>query len=173
MDVLQELLRHNRWANARVFKVCLRAEVGLLEDPATGTVGTIDDSLRHMVSVEEAFGSIIAASRKDDFEYLVTDTGLADGYFKHELAWYEDRAAALDNHFIEVAAAATAEELGTLVVVPWMPFKITVLQCLMQVLVHDGHHRSQVFSALGERGVKVPDLDYIIMLAKEQTPAAT
>ena len=55
----------------------------------------------------------------------------------------------------------------------WMPFQITVQQCLMQLLVHNGHHRSQVFSALGERGVKVPDLDYIIMLAKERTAATT
>ncbi|HEY8738998.1 MAG TPA: DinB family protein [Candidatus Dormibacteraeota bacterium] len=167
MQTLTEFFRYNRWANARVFKVCLRAERALLEEEAAGTVGTIDNSLRHMVSVEEGFAALLAGEEAAS-KFLVTPTGLADGYFKHELAWYAERAAELDDHFLEVVGAATPEFSDREVMVPWLQFAMTAQQAMMQVLVHNGHHRSQVFSALGDRGVKVPDLDYVIMLAKER-----
>jgi DinB family len=55
MSIVTELFRHNRWANARVFKVCLAAEPSILTVDAGGTVESIDASLRHLVSVEEGF----------------------------------------------------------------------------------------------------------------------
>jgi uncharacterized damage-inducible protein DinB len=177
VQTLTEFFRYNGWADARVFKVCLRAELPLLEEDAGGTVGTIDKSLRHMVSVEEGFAALIAGtagatppglSTQEAFTFHVGPTGLADGYFKHDLPWYAERAAQLDDHFLRLATTATLEPEEREVFVPWLGFAMTAQQAMMQVLVHNGHHRSQVFSALGDRGVKVPDLDHVVMLAKER-----
>ncbi|MEA2683335.1 MAG: DinB family [Chloroflexota bacterium] len=174
--MIEELFRHSRWANARVFKVCLAADPALLTAGAGGTVESIDASLRHLVTVEEGFAAVIAgegvvpegSSAEDAFTALVTPTGLADGYMKHELSWYAERAGELDSYFLDLVSRVDEEGLARHVQVPWLSFSTTVSDALVQVLVHSGHHRSQVFSALGERGVKVPDLDYVIMLAKER-----
>ena len=174
MDTLGEFFRYNHWANARVFKVCERADAALLEMDAGGTNGTVLSTLAHMVSVSEAFAAIIApvaAGPGSAPDLLVTPGGLAEGYFDHELSWYGEREAYLDAFFTGLVAGGDVQRLQTSVEVPWLGFEIPVQQALMQVLVHCGHHRSQVFSALGAQGVKVPDLDYIVMLAKERKEA--
>jgi hypothetical protein len=97
-------------------------------------VGTIDKSLRHMVSVEEGFGALIAGtagatppgvSTQEAFTFHVGPTGLADGYFKHDLPWYAERAAQLDDHFLQLATTATLELVEREVFVPWLGFAMT------------------------------------------------
>jgi predicted CoA-binding protein/uncharacterized damage-inducible protein DinB len=182
MQVVAELFRHSRWANARAFKVCLAADPALLTSAAGGTVESIDASLRHLTTVEEGFAAAIAGTAGsvpegstplEAWTFLVTPTGLVDGYMKHELGWYAERADHLDSFFVDLVGRIDAERLSGDVKVPWLNFPTTVAEALTQVLVHSGHHRSQVFSALGERGVRVPDLDYVVMLAKERAAAAT
>lgn len=177
--MVSELFRHSRWANA---KVCLVADPALLVAGAGGTVETIDASLRHLVTVEEGFAALIAATAGpvpegitplQAWTFLVTPTGLVDGYMKHELSWYAERADHLDSFFLDLVGRIDDEGLERDVRVPWLNYRTTVAEALTQALVHSGHHRSQVFSALGERGVKVPDLDYVVMLAKERAAAAT
>jgi len=174
MPVLHELLRHNRWATARVFKVCAGADPGLLTESAGGTIGTALQTLAHMVSVEEGFSAMMGLALQhhgvgSDFRFLVTPAGLEDGYSGHDLGWYAERAAALDTFLLDDVVGAGEEHLEDEIRVPWLDFPMTTGKGMTQVLVHNAHHRSQVFSVLGERGVKVPDLDYVIMLAKEQT----
>ncbi|MHB8510380.1 MAG: DinB family protein [Candidatus Dormibacteria bacterium] len=173
VDSMGELFRHNRWANARVFKVCLAADPSLVTAEARGTFQSIDASLRHLVAVEEGFGGVISEVSGSDAlpvppTFMVSATGMADGYMEHELAWYAERAAYLDSFYCELVGGITQVGLGREVKVPWLTFSTTVAEALTQVLVHSGHHRSQAFSALGERGVKVPDLDYVVMLARER-----
>ena len=173
MTVLYELLRHNRWATARVFKVCAGADPALLGESAGGTIGTALETLAHLVSVEEGFSAMMGMAlrqhgRAPGLEFLVTPDGLEEGYFGHELGWYAERAAALDTFLLDDVAGAGEESLEHEIWVPWLDFPMTIAKGITQVLVHNAHHRSQVFSVLGERGVKVPDLDYVIMLAKER-----
>lgn len=174
MNTLAEFFRYNRWANARVFKVCERADAALLIVDAGGTNGTVLSTLAHMTSVAEGFAALVSAAAGPaasglDGSFLVNPSGLAEGYFGHELPWYAERQDYLDGHFEALVAALDPAALETPVFIPWMGFEIAIHKALMQVLVHCGHHRSQVFSALGAQGVKVPDLDYIIMLAKERS----
>jgi len=177
MAFLSELLRHNRWATARVFKVCAGTGPALLRENSGGTIGTALETLAHMVSVEEGFSAMmgLALSRHRaavEFDFLVAPDGLEEGYFSHELGWYAERALALDTFLLEVVGAAE-ENLEHEIRVPWLDFPMTIAKGVTQVLVHNAHHRSQVFSVLGERGVKVPDLDYVVMLAKEQSAVSS
>ncbi len=180
MSIVPELFRHNRWANARVFKVCLATEASILTANAGGTVESIDASLRHLVSVEEGFCAAIAAGAGPAREgstsleastAMVAPTGLVDGYMNHELGWYAERLDYLDAFFTDLVCRIDDDGLSRDVEVSWLSYPMTVGEALTQVLVHSGHHRSQVFSALGERGMRVPDLDYVVMLAKERAAA--
>ncbi|MGI8610556.1 MAG: DinB family protein [Candidatus Dormibacteria bacterium] len=177
MNTLAESFRYNRWADARVFKVCERADAGLLIVDAGGTNGTVLSTLAHMCGTAEGFAALVSAGAGgraavgEAPEFLVTPAGLADGYSDHDLAWYGDRVAYLDSFFFDFVGGLDETSLGLSVEIPWFGFAISAQQILMQVLVHCAHHRSQVFSALGAQGVKVPDLDYIIMLAKERAPS--
>ena len=171
---MQEFFRYNRWADARVFKVCERADAALLTIDAAGTNGTVLSTLAHLSSTSEGFAALLAAAttgaRTIDQApgFLVTRTGLADGYNDHDLGWYAERVSYLDTVFYDLADRLDGAGLEQQVEIPWFGFSISVQQVMTQVLVHCGHHRSQVFSALGAQGIKVPDLDYIVMLAKER-----
>src|ERR1700716_1772821 len=92
MQTLPELFRFDAWANARVFKVTRAAEGWLLDEEALGTVGTINSTLSHMVSVEEGFTALIAGATgrlgTDGFRFEVTTTGLSDEFFERGPAWY-------------------------------------------------------------------------------------
>ena len=172
---LQEFFRYNRWADARVFKVCERADAALLTIDAAGTNGTVLSTLAHLSSTSEGFAALLAAAANGSpaigpaAEFLVTPHGLADGYHDHDLGWYAERVSYLDSYFYDLVDRLDAAGLEQQVEIPWFGFSISAQQVLTQVLVHCGHHRSQVFSALGAQGIKVPDLDYIVMLAKERT----
>lgn len=178
MNTLKESFRYNRWADQRVFKVCDRADAALLVVDAGGTNGTVLSTLGHLCSTAEGFAALIAAASGRSGGpgqvpgFLVTTSGLAEGYFEHDLGWYAERAMFLDAFFFDLVDDLDGAILEQPVEIPWFGFAIAAQQILMQVLVHSAHHRSQVFSALGAQGVKVPDLDYIVMLAKERAAGA-
>jgi uncharacterized damage-inducible protein DinB len=50
---------------------------------------------------------------------------------------------------------------------------MTVHDGLIQVVGHSAQHRAQVLSVLGQHGVEVPDLDYVLMLREARSGAAT
>ncbi len=174
MSTLKEFFRYNRWADARVFKVCQRADAALLIVDAGGTNGTVLLTLAHLCSTAEGFAALMAAALAtaghavDAPKFLVTPTGLAEDYGDHELGWYSERTALLDGFFFDLFDGLDDAALDLQVLIPWFGFSLAAREVFMQVLVHAGHHRSTVFSALGAQGVKVPDLDYIVMLAKER-----
>src|SRR5947208_12022595 len=121
-----EFSRYNRWANARVFKVCLATEQALMDKDAAGTYGTIAKSLTHMVSVAEGFAALVlgaAAARglaSPGFTSLVGTTGMPDGYFDNDLDWFARREAEIDSFFINFAEGADEELLATEIQVPWL-----------------------------------------------------
>jgi hypothetical protein len=43
---------------------------------------------------------------------------------------------------------------------------------LLQVLSHSAQHRAQVFSVLGQRGIDVPDLDYVLFVKSTRSRGA-
>lgn len=44
---------------------------------------------------------------------------------------------------------------------------------LIQVISHSSQHRAQIRSVLGQHGVQVPDLDYVLMLRESRSGATT
>lgn len=84
---LRDLYAYNAWGNARVFAICREQEPAMLEREAPGTIGSIADTLRHMVGVEEVYSHMLRG------HVLATD-GERAAFFAHDLAWFAARGAA-------------------------------------------------------------------------------
>ena len=164
MRTLQALYAYNAWANARVFAVCRELDRDQLEARAPGTVGTLEATLKHTVSVEDAYAHM-----------LQNRTPIAGGereaYFAHDIPWFAKRAEGLGRTYQDILARAEASYFDAPLAVPWFDFALTKHDGLLQVLSHSAQHRAQVFSVLGERGLEVPDLDYVLYVESQQGQA--
>ena len=157
MDTLADLYAYNTWANAQVFAVCSAVDRVQLEARAAGTIGTIEDTLKHLVSVEDVYTRMLGDEPPEAI-------GPIEEYMRHDLAWFAERAAQLGAAYLALLANASADFFAAPLRVPWFDFALTKHDGLLQVLSHSAQHRAQVFSVLGERGVQVPDLDYILFV---------
>ena len=77
------------------------------------------------------------------------------------LGWFAGASAQLAKEYTTILRGADSAFLDDELRVPWFDFRLTKHDGLLQVLSHSALHRAQVFSVLGQRGVEVPDLDYV------------
>jgi uncharacterized damage-inducible protein DinB len=153
---LRDLFAYNGWADELVFALCRDVDRARLEETAAGTVGTIEETLKHLAGVEDAYLDML-------HDRPVGGGGSREEYFAHDLAWFATRSAEVRGGYSELLASADASFLAQPLNVPWFDFPLTK---------HSAQHRAQVLSVLGDRGVKVPDVDYILYLIKSRgTPA--
>jgi uncharacterized damage-inducible protein DinB len=159
---LRDLYAYNAWANAFVFDQCQNLDRAQLEQQAPGTIGTLDETLKHLVRVEDAYVYML---RGDPLERMEP----REEYVAHDLTWFAQRAAQLGGEYAALLASADAGYFDGALDVPWFDFALTKRDGLHQVLNHSAQHRAQVFSVLGERGMEVPDLDYVLFVQSRQT----
>lgn len=152
MRTLEDLYAYNAWANARVFALCGEVEQqAQLGDEAPGTRGTLTETLQHLVVVEDVYARLLRGEATETLESRNA----------HALAWFTDRSGQLGQEYTEILRGADEAFLGAELRVPWFDFHLTKHDGLLQVIHHSALHRAQVFSVLGQRGVEVPDLDYV------------
>ena len=161
MDSLQALYAYNAWANARVFAVCGGLDQAHLEERAPGTFGSIEDTLKHLVSTEEVYAAML---RDETLAQGEQREAQREAYFAHDVTWFAERAAQLGRAYQDLLAQAGATFYDEPLLVPWFDFRLTKHDGLLQVLSHSAQHRAQVFSVLGERGLEVPNLDYVLFV---------
>jgi len=162
METLRRLVAYNGWANAKVCDVCTGLDADALEQRASGSVGSLAETLKHLVTVEDAYLTML---RGDD----IRASGYAsrEAYLAQPITWFLQRLRDLRTEYDSLVSQDDAEKLGRALVIPWMPKPISARDGYIQVTGHSAHHRAQLFSVLGERGVKVPDLDYVFMLNEQ------
>jgi uncharacterized damage-inducible protein DinB len=148
---LEDLYTYNGWANARVFAVCEQVDQTRLGDAAPGTRGTIAQTLQHLVVVEDVYAHLL---RGEPIDTLASRE-------EHDLGWFAGASAQLAKEYTAILHSADSAFLDDELRVPWFDFRLTKHDGLLQVLSHSALHRAQVFSVLGQRGVEVPDLDYV------------
>ncbi len=157
MKTLHALVRYNAWGNRRVFDVVTALEQPLLTEQARGTIGSIEETLKHLVGVEEVYLLMLQGR---DFNSLEP----REAYYAHELTWFRVRSAELGSAYEEWVAGINDSSLEWPLNITWIDVPLTANDGLVQMLTHSAHHRAQVFSTLGDRGRTVPDLDYVEML---------
>lgn len=162
MQTLQLMFHHNGWANQRVMDVLAGLDGSVLGDDAKGTVGSIEQTVKHLVGVEEVYLTHIQGND-------LSAAGSQEEYFAHDLEWFRQRASKLGQDYAELLVGADEQLLEQPLVIPWIPVPLTVREGLIQVLTHSAQHRAQILSTLGERGQRVPALDYVVMRMEGQS----
>ena len=162
MRTLQLMFSHNDWANQRVWDVLSHLDGSVLGDDAKGTVGSIEQTVKHLVGVEEVYLQRIQG-------HDLSASGTQEEYFAHDLPWFRRRASTLGQSYAVFLAGADEQLLELPLVIPWIPVPLTVREGLIQVLTHSAQHRAQILSTLGERGQEVPYVDYVVMRTEGQS----
>lgn len=158
MRTLTDLYAYNAWANDQVFAACRKVDQSRLDDDAPGTFGSIAETLKHMAQVELVYLLML----RD--QPLPATQEARDEFFAHDLAWFAATLAHAGQGYIALLASAGEDFYDQPLHVPWFDFALTKHDGLLQVLSHSAQHRAQVFSVLGQRGIEVPDLDYVLFV---------
>jgi len=161
MQTLRRLARYNGWANQRVFEACAALSPEQLAEIERGTVGSIGETLAHLVEVEDIYRLMLQG--RDPGEL----TGDAS-YLTHDTPWFAGRSQQLGDEYQTLLNAHDDGWLQESFVVPWFGFALSRRDGLLQAWMHSAQHRAQILSALGTHGIDVPDVDYIFMLSLDQ-----
>ncbi len=163
---LNELARYNRWANAKVFAICRGVDEFALGAAAPGTISSVEETLKHLALVEDGYASMILGC--DPSQGHASRESFLTSYLGHDLEGFADRVADVDREYERLTAEADPAFLDGELSIPWFAFPVTRGQGMLQVFSHSHTHRAQVMSTLGDRGLAVPDMDYVQMLQEER-----
>jgi uncharacterized damage-inducible protein DinB len=162
MHALHDLYAYNAWANARVFATCHELDQSQLNAEAPGTYGSIAETLKHLVSVEDVYFHMLRGISPQQM-------GRREDYHEQSVEWFAARSEQLGAEYQQLLDGADDAFYAGTLDVPWFDFALTRYDGLLQVLSHSAQHRAQVFSVAGERGVPVPNLDYVVYVESRGT----
>ena len=163
MRTLLQLVRYNAWANQRMLDLCQTVTPALLQEIAEGTTGSVEQTLKHLVAVEDAYLAMLQGRDPS----AAAAGGSYEAYLAQDLAWFTRRSGEIAEGYRALLSGRDESWLDGAMHVPWFDFAMTNHDGLLQALTHSGQHRAQVLSALGARRVTVPDVDYVFMLGEE------
>src|SRR5262249_36492156 len=135
------------------------------DEQAPGTFGTLSETLKHLAQVEAVYALMLQ-------DRSLANRESPEQFFAHDTAWFADLVARIGQQYTELLANASDAFYDEPLRVPWFDFALTKHDGLLQVLSHSAQHRAQVFSVLGQRGIEVPDLDYVLFVERTRTAEA-
>lgn len=143
--LLSALYQHNLWANRRLYAAALALSDEQLDAKASGTFGSIRETLVHIVRSEEWYCSILQSGEFPDDPPTV-ETPLAR---LSQLVEYSGQAlleAALKSDPAQKMPTGRDEDL------------VPAQTVLIQALHHASEHRTQIETLMGQMGVETPGL---------------
>jgi len=161
MRTERQLVRYNAWANRRVFDLCASVETERLRETDGGSLGSIEQTLKHMVGVEDVYLEMLRGREPGG------GGGSREEYFAHDVPWFRARSEEVADGYEALLDGRDEAWLEGTMRVPWFDFPMTLRDGLLQALMHSAQHRAQVFSVLGAQGVAVPDVDYVLMVGEK------
>lgn len=157
MRAYRAMVEYDRWANRKVFALCRGLDAAGLTDEAKGAVRTIETTLKHTVRVADAFHALLRGRVPDEA------LGTWPEYRAHDLAWFAARADEVAGSYDKLLDEVDEAFFDAEMKVPWFEHPISRRDGFVQAMTHSIQHRAQVCSVLGERGVDVPNMDYVAM----------
>jgi uncharacterized damage-inducible protein DinB len=148
-DTLTTLFSHNLWANLRLLEQCAALTADQLKATISGSYGSIQDTLQHIVSAEKSYFSRISTGqpyrRPQDAPPLT-------------MAEMMESVRATGAGFMEWAPRVQA---GDTVQIDWddSPRAVPKSIILTQVINHATEHRAQIMAIMTQLGIQPPDLD--------------
>jgi uncharacterized damage-inducible protein DinB len=145
-DVLIKLFEHNNWANTKIIRACAALTDEQLDaEPRSATQGSIRSTLKHLVSSQHGYLSLLTlpvevrrqgAPAITDFEESarLSGEGLL-ALIKDESNFPTHRLHTTDDYHVE----------------PWV--------VMVQIINHATEHREQIKSMLSALGITPPSVD--------------
>ncbi len=151
MDLVDELFRHNSWANQRLLEFCAGLEPATLDSSAPGTMGSIIDTLRHLSGADERYlGFLELGPRRDE---LMEAAKLDLPALRREAAGRAERWDRLLARKLDPGdVIKRTRKDGTVDALP----RGTLL---LQAIHHGNDHRTHICTILGGQGIEPPELD--------------
>jgi uncharacterized damage-inducible protein DinB len=149
MRTLANLYTYNAWANAKVFALCRDVDQAQLDELAPGTHGTLTETLKHLTQVEAIYYALMLRDQPP------TSQELRDQLSVRDVMWFADQVTLVGRQYRELLANASDA---------FFDEPPTKHDGLLQVLSHSAQYRAQVFSVLGQHGIDVPNLDYVLFV---------
>ena len=146
-NFLEKLFEHNNWANLRIIEACSKLSDEQLDaEPQTVVMGTIRDTLTHLVVAQHGYLSLLTVpveERKkvwvspviDELRESVKRSGEELTALARDTSHLTERLHTTDNYHVE----------------PWV--------VMVQVINHAHEHREQIKSMLSALGVTTPEID--------------
>jgi uncharacterized damage-inducible protein DinB len=145
-----ELFRYNKWANERTLVACRDLPDDVLDAPASGTYGSIRETLRHMLGGQEDF-----VSRTHGRQH--------EGQLRPGTKWpgFDVVYAIATQTSDELIAIAGALDEDRDVALPFQGKNYTfpLSFFLVHAITHGVEHRTQIGLMLAQQGITPPDLD--------------
>ncbi len=148
--ILANLFRLNQWANVELIDACAQLGDDVLDAEALGTLGTIRQTLWHLVDLEHRY---LAALSGDANAWFLTLAGGPDG----ELATLRVLALDTGEQLVAWAGVTSGDPMLSGI---WRdnPYTAPASVFAGQTLLHGKEHRQQVQEALLRRGIATPAL---------------
>lgn len=147
---LEELFKHNLWANLRLLDLCSEYNDEILNATTPGTYGKVGDTLHHLVSSEEGYlHRLNTGQPKPSEEPNEAFPGIEV---------LRKRARGSGEGLIQVAQRY---QPGEVFEVEWEDgevYGVPAYVYLIQAVNHATEHRSQVLTVLSQQGIAVPEL---------------
>lgn len=147
-DTLTTLFKHNLWANLRLLERCTVLTRDQLDATISGALGSIQDTLEHIVIAEQGYFSRISTGQRLSRPPDAPPMTIAD-------MMESMRTTGLG--LIEWAPKVNADDT---VRIDWngTPRDVPKTIILTQVINHATEHREQVKAILTHLGIEPPDL---------------
>jgi uncharacterized damage-inducible protein DinB len=150
-SVLANLFRQNQWATLTTIDACLGIDAALVDAEAPGTVGTIRETLWHMVEADNHF---LAALKGNPDAAHIPPLDIPGGDL-----------GAIRGHVVRIGddlvACAECIHGDPMLEGEWGhgPYRVPASMFAAQAIHHGTTHRWQIGEALARFGVDSPDTD--------------
>jgi len=149
-EVFVDLYKHHLWANLALLDACEPLVDEALDARATGTYGTVRDTLVHLLAAE---GRYLAAMTGGD----TPADALKEGAYP-DIAELKRHARAGGERLIGLAKNVTSNKIIS-VERGGQQYEIPISIFFSQAISHGTEHRTHICTALTQYGVEPPNLD--------------
>lgn len=146
--VVEELFRHNNWANTRILEVCESLDENQLDATAPGTYGKLREILQHIVGAQERYAARL--------EGRIPSASLED---QPSLGFEELKRRAQKSGDALLALAGSVGEAKIETAFRGKNYLIDPKVILVQMINHSTEHREQVKAILSHLDLEAPNLD--------------
>ena len=144
-----EFIRYNNWANEQLLATCAQLDATELETPIPGALGTIRETLEHIVRAEASYVGRLTGSRPQPaFDWAAGPS----------LTEINEFAAQVAAALVDVAAHVDPTARIRLTF-DGRPIDFEARAIFIQIINHGIEHRTNITTVLNQGGQDVPEVD--------------